>query len=84
MTNLTNKELVKLHDSNIVAGITIHSFKAARNTRRLLLSRLTKGERAIKAMEKLVEVVKKSPYRYLDKNNIIKDWEAGNGKEREG
>jgi hypothetical protein len=42
--NLSNEELVKLHDSNIVAGLTIHSFKAAANTRKEILSRLNRLE----------------------------------------
>jgi predicted nuclease with TOPRIM domain len=55
MENLSNEELVKLHDSNIVAGLTIHSFKAAANTRKELLSRLTRLEEVEKENKELKE-----------------------------
>jgi len=53
MNKLSDEELIKLHDSNIVAGLTIHNFSAAKNTKDLLLSRLAKGRKAIEAMERI-------------------------------
>ena len=59
MKDVSNKELMKLHDSNIVAGWSIQSFKAAIKTRELILPKLTAGEEAVKKVAELEKEVER-------------------------
>ena len=66
MKDVSNKELMKLHDSNIVAGWSIQSFNAAIKTRELILSKLTAGEEAVKKIAELRDEVERLKKREAD------------------
>ena len=76
MKDVSNKELMKLHDSNIVAGWSIQSFNAAIKTRELILSKLTAGEAAVKKVAELEKEVERLEGRHCADCCCDKSWKA--------